>query len=427
VWAAVSLLGIPIAVYIAFYLPWAALGNQIVEGFPPGNDGQTLLDLTRGMYDYHNNLRATHAAASPWWAWPANLKPVWFYQESFAGGTSAAIYDSGNLATWWLSIPAMAFVAWQAFRRRSLALAAVAIMFAALWLPWARIDRATFQYHYYTALPFVLLALAYFVAEIWQGPSRRTWLLARGAAAIAFLGPVILWILRGPLCAVIDVEQANPGSQACSGAASLSMTLTSQLAGVLVVLAIVAGLVVWQLLALDRASRTANSADEVEPRLWRLAITAAVGLAAMIGTWLLVPATPVVEAAGVPGEAVAIGLLVVFAPLAWLAWRATSPRRYAIGAVLAAAFVLVLFYPNISALPLPTALFNWYQGLLPTWLYPFQFPVNTDPAVAVSLTGPWPLILFGAVLLAAVFVAYSAWIWRLALAERAAGATATEP
>ena len=33
----------------------------------------------------------------------------------------------------------------------------------------ARIDRAAFQYHYYTALPFVVLALAYFIAEIWHG------------------------------------------------------------------------------------------------------------------------------------------------------------------------------------------------------------------------------------------------------------------
>ena len=322
------------------------------------------------------------------------------------------------------------FVAWQAFRRRSLALAAIAIMFAALWLPWARIDRATFQYHYYTALPFVLLALAYFVAEVWHGPSRRTWLLARAAAAVAFLGPVILWVLRGPLCAVIDVERANPGSQACSGAASLSMTLTVQLAGALVVLGVAAALVVWQLLALDQASRGPDGPDGVEPRLVRLAITAAVGLAALVATWLVLPATPLVEAASIPGEAVAVGLLVVFAPLAWLAWKVTSPRRYAIGTVLVATFVLVLFYPNISALPLPSAIFNWYQGLLPTWLYPFQFPVNTDAAVTVSLVGPWPLILFVAVLLAAVFVAYSAWIWRLALVERASGeanGAATEP
>ena len=43
-----------------------------------------------------------------------------------------------------------------AFRRRSLALALIAVGFAAQWIPWARIDRAAFQYHYYTALPFVV-------------------------------------------------------------------------------------------------------------------------------------------------------------------------------------------------------------------------------------------------------------------------------
>jgi hypothetical protein len=419
-WAALSLVAIPLALYVALYLPWVALGNQIVPGFPAGNDGQTLLDLTRSMYDYHNNLRATHAAASPWWAWPADLKPVWFYQDSFAGDTSGAIYDGGNLATWWLSLAGFAFVAWQAFRRRSLGLALVAIMFAALWLPWARIDRATFQYHYYTALPFALLALAYFAAELWHGPSRRTWLLARGAAVAAFLAPVAMWVLRGPLCVLVDVERANPGSQACSSAAALSMTLSIQLAGVLAVLGIFAGLLVWQMLALDRASRTPEGRDGTGPRLRRIAVTAVVGLVALASAWLVLPATPLVAAPSVPGELIALGLLVVFAPLAYLAWSATSPRRFVVGLVLTAVFVFVLFYPNVSGLPLPTAVFNWYQGLLPTWLYPFQFPVNTDPAVTVSLAAPWPLILFVAVLAGAGFVAYSASVWRLALAERGA-------
>ena len=83
----------------------------------------------------------------------------------------------------------MAFVAWMAFKRRSLALTLIAIGFAAQWIPWARIDRAAFQYHYYTSLPFLVLALAYFVAEVWHGASRHTWALARGAAALAIMRP----------------------------------------------------------------------------------------------------------------------------------------------------------------------------------------------------------------------------------------------
>jgi len=73
--------------------------------------------------------------------------------ESFGGVDSGAIYDGGNPVIWWLSIAAVAFVAWQAYRRRSLALGLISIVIAFTWLSWARIDRASFEYHYYATLP----------------------------------------------------------------------------------------------------------------------------------------------------------------------------------------------------------------------------------------------------------------------------------
>ena len=86
-WALVCLIALPVGVYILTYIPWAMVENhQLVPGWPPGHTGQTLLDLTGQMYGYHNGLTAAHPASSPWWAWPMNLKPVWFYQESLAGG-----------------------------------------------------------------------------------------------------------------------------------------------------------------------------------------------------------------------------------------------------------------------------------------------------------------------------------------------------
>jgi hypothetical protein len=143
-----------------------------------------------------------------------NLKPVWFYQEGLAAGTSAALYDAGSLVIWWLGIPALAFVSWMAFRRRSLALTLIAVGFAAQWIPWARIDRAAFQYHYYTALPFVVMSLAYFFAELWHGASRHTWALARVAAAVASSPR------RRCGCSTAAVRRRRrrarqPGSQAC--------------------------------------------------------------------------------------------------------------------------------------------------------------------------------------------------------------------
>ena len=69
-WLAFCLLVIPIGVYVASYLPWAQVDNhQLVEGWPPGHTGETLLDRTGSMYRYHNDLYSAHPASSPWW-WP---------------------------------------------------------------------------------------------------------------------------------------------------------------------------------------------------------------------------------------------------------------------------------------------------------------------------------------------------------------------
>ena len=111
VWAMVCVVFIPVVVYVASYWPWVELGNLWFAGFPADHTGQTFLDLQRQMYDYHNNLRATHAASSPWWAWPFDLKPVWFYLGNLAEGWTALTYDAGNLVLFWLSVPAMVWVA----------------------------------------------------------------------------------------------------------------------------------------------------------------------------------------------------------------------------------------------------------------------------------------------------------------------------
>ena len=93
------------------YLPWALIENhQLWPGFPAGHTGQTLVELTAQMYGYHNGLTSPHPASSPWWAWPFDLKPVWFYQDWFAGrprppSTTRATSSSGGSG-----VAAMVFV-----------------------------------------------------------------------------------------------------------------------------------------------------------------------------------------------------------------------------------------------------------------------------------------------------------------------------
>ena len=53
---------VPVAVYVISYAPWVELGNRFWGGFPADHGGQDLWGLTLQMYDYHNDLRAPHAA-----------------------------------------------------------------------------------------------------------------------------------------------------------------------------------------------------------------------------------------------------------------------------------------------------------------------------------------------------------------------------
>lgn len=218
-WAMFATTVIPLVVYVLTFIPWAvstAGGPQLFPGWPPGHSGQTFMELQASMYRYHDEFRFPHGAGSPWWAWPLDLKPIWGYLENFADGSQATVLGAGNPFLAWLSIAAVAIGAWLAWRRRSRSLGFVVIVFLAIWLPWARIDRVTFNYHYHLALPFALLLLAYVVAELLDRPSPRVLALARTAALASMALPVVLWVLKGPLCTVAGVDRMDPGSSVCS-------------------------------------------------------------------------------------------------------------------------------------------------------------------------------------------------------------------
>jgi hypothetical protein len=421
VWAAINLLAIPLVIYVVSYLPWAAVENhQLWDGYPAGHTGQTLVQLTGAMYDYHNFLTSPHPASSPWWAWPFDLKPVWFYQEGFAGATSAATYDAGNLVIWWFGVAAMVFAAIMAFRRRSLALALVAIGFAGQWVSWSRIDRAAFQYHYYTALPFLILALAYLAAELWHGASRRTWAAARIAGALAVMAPALLWLFSRPLCGLVGVTIVNPGSQACP-AVIPQFVLTMQTAALLVVVAMAAYILGRGFWGLGRPPDAAGG-GRLQIGSIRELIASGIGIAIALAIAALLPDVQLLVWPRIPVEPVALLALLPLAYLAAQVLAARDARRFVLGLGVAAVAWFVIWYPNISALPLPSTVVNAYQGVLPTYLYAFQFPVNTATRQDVGLISPVFAALTVAVTVTCLVVGYSASTWRLALAESRASA-----
>jgi hypothetical protein len=405
---------IPVGIYIVSYAPWIELGNQWglpligrLPFLPEGSStGRTLADLTASIYQYHDNLRAEHAASSPWWAWPLDLKPVWWFSKDYAGRTTGLIYDAGNLIIFWAGIGAMAFAGWAAWHRRSRALAIIVILWLCLWLPWARIDRATFQYHVFASLPFLVLALAYLLAELWHGPSARTWLLARVAAALVILGVPLAWFLRTPLCILAGTAVARPGGAAC--ASSITRTAQVSEAGMAALAVLAAGAAAAAIIGWrsnrsrpGQGARTRAGQTPFAALVWVAILT----LAGVVATLSLLDSTRTV-ALSLSSDVIALAGLAVLAIPAWLVLRARDPRRLVLATLGAAVLWLLIWYPNLSGLPLPSDLAYLYQGLLPTWNWDFQFAVNSDPALEGPLIALDTLVVglvgVGAVSMAAI-------------------------
>jgi hypothetical protein len=228
-----------------------------------------------------------------------------------------------------------------------------------------------------------------------------------------------MWVLSRPLCAFVGVETVNPGSAACP-AVIPDFVLTMRTLGLLVVVAVGAVVLGRGVLALQREAEEGSAATAGS---FRGLIVAALGVAIGFAAAALLPETAIVTLSSIPVEPIAV---IVGLPLAYFGAQviaARDARRYVAGLMVAVVAWFAVVYPNISALPLPSVVANAYQGLLPTYLYAFQFPVSTaDRTLPSPLFSPTLAILTIAIATTCLVVAYSAATWRLALAESSAAA-----
>ena len=196
-WIGACFLVIPLAVYALSYVPYLELGHAFSEGPAGPGYGWSVDELHAQMFGYHFKLTAGHASASPWWSWPLALKPTWFFNASYDARQIAVIYNGGNPILFWAGVPAVVACAVLAWRRRSPALVLIVAAFAFQLVPWIRIERATFAYHYLTAVLFAMIAVAYVVDELLRRPAWRE--LAIGYLALVVVAAVLIYPLGSAL------------------------------------------------------------------------------------------------------------------------------------------------------------------------------------------------------------------------------------
>ena len=160
-WCCLFFLALPFGIYFGAFLPITTLSHNA------GNLWGAFWNYQVTMFRYHSTLEATHSFASPWYEWPLDIRPIWYFAGDTQEGYST-ISAFGNPLLWWAGIPALGAAAclwWkERFRWAGLVLAG----FLSVYLPWVLVPRLTFIYHYFTAVPFLVVALCGVFSLLYQ-------------------------------------------------------------------------------------------------------------------------------------------------------------------------------------------------------------------------------------------------------------------
>lgn len=197
-WCCLFFLAIPAGIYLAAYFPvFTVAGHSFSEFF----------SYQAGMYAYHAGLEATHPFSSPWYEWPVMVRPIWYHitwAPDTADGLVRSIAAFGNPVVWWGSIATMLLSAGFGALSRDRRVAFFWIGFLSVYLPWIAVTRISFIYHYYTAVPFLILSIVYCLSLL----CRRLETAPAGGRLQKATAPIAIWLI--PAAALLLFFQFFP-------------------------------------------------------------------------------------------------------------------------------------------------------------------------------------------------------------------------
>jgi len=133
--------------------------------FMHGGTLQTVINYNTNMYHYHSTLIASHPYSSPWWSWPLDYKPMGYYVQ-YHGNLKSSINAFGNPAIFWTGIVAVLYLVFAMFKHKSLEATFILLAFLGLYVPYIFVGRLMFIYHFYYAVPFLILAVVYLFRDM---------------------------------------------------------------------------------------------------------------------------------------------------------------------------------------------------------------------------------------------------------------------
>lgn len=144
---------IPLIIYCGIYLTFP--NNNINYT----NNIKSIITEQKDMYNYHSKLKDSHPFSSSWYTWPISYKPVWYHQKIINANKKETISGVGNIFIWWFGIIGVIYTLYKLIKDKDKTSFIILISILSLWLPYLFIRRAMFLYHFFPALPFVMLSI----------------------------------------------------------------------------------------------------------------------------------------------------------------------------------------------------------------------------------------------------------------------------
>lgn len=199
----VFFVAVPAVIYYVSYIPYFAYSGGVTV--------KKVIEAAQGMLSYHSQpgLGMDHYFYSPWYEWLLDIKPMWFWSDSYPldNGYKATIMTMGNPAVWWggfigivMAVLMTLYSVYIRVKRKDPVRLQGAVkehsanllttMFFAQFLPWMLVPRGTYIYHYFACVPIIIISLMYVFSTLEErqeisAPGNRT--IGRFAARYGLL------------------------------------------------------------------------------------------------------------------------------------------------------------------------------------------------------------------------------------------------
>jgi dolichyl-phosphate-mannose-protein mannosyltransferase len=199
----------PIVIYSLLWIP------HLIQNPEPN-----FIDVQWAILNYHEQIgngTGVHPYCANWYTWPLLMRPLAYYFKQYKPNYYYDIHAMGNPLLWWFALAAIFGSLWvigkyilllmNRVKIERMILAPlgelnlnypivplfVSINYAANLLPWVRVTRCLYIYHYMGAIVFAVMGLAWFV-DLWLRSNSKLWRSIGLTTIFSIAASFVFWL-----------------------------------------------------------------------------------------------------------------------------------------------------------------------------------------------------------------------------------------